>query len=285
GHRGRVEGAVEARGRGGGWGRGSSTAAVVELHRGRVRRHRGARQLLFNGSVYRSEVATKVRFDEKKLRASDTTWCRELARREKARVEPQREIDFFWLTHDANISNPASRRRGTEDLARIRAELGAAWGDTDARLDQLRAALRGERGSDSRVEVRDAAPPASRTVTDTDPDYRGRVSTQADPSETKHPAVSAMIKITALDVPYAGHTVPHILRQHDYPFRERIVVVDRRREYEGKYARRDGADPRALDALLNQWSREGIVDRIVDVDDAPERRQAILGRYFGESAD
>ena len=63
-----------------------------------------------------------------------------LRRRSRGRAAVVRGPLFLWLCHGANLSNPARRYVFGHPLAAAREAVGAAaWGDTDAQLDALRA--------------------------------------------------------------------------------------------------------------------------------------------------
>ncbi len=248
---------------GGGW--------FVDLRAGKCAQYRARSRVLFNGAGFRGDVARATRFDERRRRASDTGWLRAIdgAHRRKTVVLPGDEA-FFWLCHDTNLSNPARRRRFPTDLSVLRQRLGQAWGDTDAQLERLRAAVGGRHRG---------------------PEVPPRVPRQARhrPTQTRktracagasRPPVAAVVKISALDVPYAGATIPHFLRQAKTDFADRILVVDRRSDFRGKYRSRSVASVDQLDALCEMLVRDKVVDRIVGVDDDREHQGEILARYF-----
>lgn len=121
---------------------GPSRSWFVDLRRMRTRPHAPHRGILFNGLAVRRSALTGVQFDERVRRAADTAWVTSIRRRTgcpPARIE---SLLFFWLCHDGNISNPASRYVFTHPLSALRDAVGApAWTDTDAELAALRDRL------------------------------------------------------------------------------------------------------------------------------------------------
>lgn len=234
---------------------GQTQGWFVDLEHGRCSNYRGSR-ILFNSAVFETELARSVRFDENVARASDTRWLRALAARHRdngRRVGG--ESLFAWLSHERNLSNPVSKRRFRQPLTDFQARVGAAWGDTTQELDALRGRLRGEK-EDSKERSRD---------------------------RRQHTPISAIVKATILDAAYLGTTVPHLLRQAGVDFDERLVVVDPRPEFEGKYTHRSKSSRAHLDAVLEELVSRGEIDRVVMVD--PEQRQAVMRDYFGRDAE
>jgi glycosyltransferase involved in cell wall biosynthesis len=118
---------------------GSQHAWFVDLRRGRARRYDSRRLVLFTGSLFRRQALEATRFDEKRRRAADTAWLRSVIQhsRREPRVVP--ELVTWWLCHDRNISNPATRYVFPHALADVRAMVGDGdWGDTDVELERLR---------------------------------------------------------------------------------------------------------------------------------------------------
>jgi len=101
---------------------------------------------------------------------------------------------------------------------------------------------------------------------------------------SKEPPVSAFVKMTTLDAPYAGVMVPHMLDEARFPFAERIALVDRRERYLGKYTDRPRATREDLDRVLATMLEKRQIDRVIEVDPARSVRAPIMERYFGEDA-
>jgi hypothetical protein len=187
------------------------------------------------------------------------------------------DTGFFWLCHDTNLSNPATRRRFPSDLDCLRSRIGEAWGDTDEQLAALRERLglperSGQLHPCAAVHVTSSSAPTL--------DPPSTVECEA----AELPPVAAVIKATALDVPFLGITLPHMLEQAKHPFCERVLVLDRRRRFEGKYARRTGGTVEELDALARELEISRIIDRVVTIEELLPRRDEVLVRYFGDDA-
>jgi hypothetical protein len=122
---------------------GSSRSWFVDVHSEGCQPYSGHRSIIFNGAGFRADLARAIRFDERIRKASDTVWMREFRTRHKAKGEllARDAILTLWLCHDANISNPRTRRRFTSSLDDLKASLGAAWQDTEYQLSELRERL------------------------------------------------------------------------------------------------------------------------------------------------
>jgi hypothetical protein len=95
------------------------------------------------------------------------------------------------------------------------------------------------------------------------------------------PRVSAVIKATVLDTDFLAATVPHMLAQARFDFAERIVVVDRRPEFTGKYQDRPRSTRAALDEALASLVARNVIDRVLDVPTRPDEIEPVMGLYFG----
>ncbi len=122
---------------------GSSRSWFVDLHSDGCQPYSGHRSIIFNGAGFRADLARAIRFDERIRKASDTVWMREFRTRHKAKGEllARDAILTLWLCHDANISNPRTRRRFTSTLDDLKASLGPAWLGTEEQLSELRERL------------------------------------------------------------------------------------------------------------------------------------------------
>jgi hypothetical protein len=117
---------------------GARRAFFVDLRRERARTYESQRMVLFTGSAFRLSALETTRFDEQKVRAADTQWLRTLI--QQAQVPPRvvSRILTWWLCHDRNISNPATRYVFPNALRDVRLAVGGdGWGDTDAELTRL----------------------------------------------------------------------------------------------------------------------------------------------------
>jgi hypothetical protein len=114
----------------------------VDLRRGRLRPYQGQRRILFNSMGAVLSAVLPVPFDERLPRAADTAWLAAL--RTAGLPEPVvlPEVLSFWLCHQRNVSNPASRYVFRRPLTELAHAVGAAdWADTDQQLAALRVRL------------------------------------------------------------------------------------------------------------------------------------------------
>lgn len=93
--------------------------------------------------------------------------------------------------------------------------------------------------------------------------------------------VTAIVKATVLDAAYLGVMVPHMLRQARYPFAERIIVIDSRREFAGKYRSREVSPQRELDQVLDDLVARGEIDRVLEVSYDKDTVASVNRSYFG----
>jgi len=75
--------------------------------------------------------------------------------------------------------------------------------------------------------------------------------------------------------------VPHMLRQARYAFRERIVVVDPRRAFSGKYRARESGSEQALERALDGLVARGEIDRVLRVPYDADSVAAVNRAWFG----
>lgn len=122
---------------------GCSVGWFVDLATGQASPHAARRGVLFNGCAVRRDRIGRFRFDEDLPRGADSVWLSGLSRAcAPGEIVRLSESLFCWLRHQANLSNPRSARSFPHPPAVLRAVLGAAaWADTDAELDRLRASL------------------------------------------------------------------------------------------------------------------------------------------------
>lgn len=124
---------------------GPSRAWFFDLPTRRFTRYDGRGRILFNGALFRSDVARGVEFDVRLKRASDTDWLRRLG----VGYGPGSSVDrdlFFWVCHGRNLSNPRARVGASCAERELAQRMGSEeWGDTSAALGRLPSSLRGER--------------------------------------------------------------------------------------------------------------------------------------------
>ena len=99
--------------------------------------------VIFNAAAFSADLARKVRFDERLIKASDTGWLTAVLRAARGAVHRLRGGPHtFWLCHDHNLSNPRDRLPLCFPLAHARQSVGdVAWDGTDAQLARLRERL------------------------------------------------------------------------------------------------------------------------------------------------
>lgn len=257
---------------------GSAEGWFLDLQTLRCTRYKApGRRILFNSAGFRTDAARKVAFPAHVQRASDTRWMATLERRFDTAGEVIDRPLFFWLCHQGNLSNPASKRRFTQDFTALERHIdGAAWGDTGRALEALkdrlgstvmseRAGWRNQPAVRPRASVAAAAQPA----------------VQAGPEAAVNTPVTAIVKATVQDAAYLGVMVPHMLRQARYPFAERILVVDPRREFAGKYRTRGAVSRQELDRVLDHLKARGEIDRVLEVPYGEDAVATINRAYFG----
>ncbi len=179
-------------------------------------------------------------------------------------------------------------------LSQVRGALGSSWADTDERLQQLRRSprvapstnlvrrvpwtIRGARSA----RARGANVGASNIVTAA-PSVPSHAAALPTEPAAALPSVSVMIKATVLDAPYLEGIVPHMIAQAGFAFAERLIVVDPRLEFSGKYSSRPAATRAALDGALERLLARGAIDRVVHVPYEPEIVADVQTTYFGRS--
>lgn len=94
------------------------------------------------------------------------------------------------------------------------------------------------------------------------------------------PPVSFTVNVCNADVPYLDKTLRHMLRALNFPFKERLLAYDPGRQ-EGKYVERTQGSRAEMEALLDGFLRDGVVDRIDVIPWSKAEQQRILARYFG----
>lgn len=262
----------------------------VDLITRRCQAYLGFRgRTIFNSAGFRLEAARNTIFPENLRTGSDTPWMESLAAHHPGgAVFMERQDLFFWLCHTNNLSNPTRRRHLSEPLERLKTVIGEeSWGDTDSALEALQSRILREAPS------RPAAIPQRRQSMTTKTKVSlssipKPLSSQA-PAEAEKdmmpPSIGVMIKATVLDAPYLETMVKHMLAQARYPFTERVIVVDRRLDFSGKYRNRPRMDQQSLDRVLGELLAAKVIDTVRDVDMHPGQVKQVMARYFYESAE
>ncbi|MGA7732107.1 MAG: glycosyltransferase family 2 protein [Chloroflexia bacterium] len=268
---------------------GSRRAWFVDLTTRRCEAYAGFKgRVVFNSALFSRETAQKIAFQENLRSASDTPWMASLMSAHPGGVVLlDRQDLFFWLCHSTNLSNSARRKRFSEPLGRLKTLVGSeAWGDTSEALDALHNRLAQSAPVQTGATLPKKQPIAQLPQETRVPTAHVLQARSRSDNEAKDPVtpVAAMVKATVLDAPYLGTMVRHMLSQARYPFTERVVVVDRRVDFSGKYQHRPRLGQQALDRVLEGLLDDRVIDAVHDVDIRPQVITEIMGRYFVEQA-
>lgn len=121
---------------------GPTASWFVDLARLRARPYGARRLTIFNGALFRRTTIGDTRFDEARRPATDTTWLAKVLSTDKGQPHLHPTALAFWLCHETNISNPASRRTFPLPLRRVIDSVGsAAWSTTSSELIGLQQRL------------------------------------------------------------------------------------------------------------------------------------------------
>lgn len=284
---------------------GASASWFLDVLGRRCARYTAESGLIFNGALFRTAAVRPIRFDVGRLRASDTGWMRAVVERYPNAVRRVPDfVPFFWLCHARNLSNPQHRVRFDRPADEIEAAIGAAaWGDTGAELDHLRERL-GRVVAQPSERLSDVPTSMPRIIGNWSRRGPGVSWTRANAASVEHgiaaayepgPAaelprksieptpvpVSVLVKATILDAPYLAVLVPHMLAQAGVAFSERVIVVDPRPEFSGKYQSRPRGTRHELDAVLSRLLGRNVIDRVIDVPSNRDEVAAVMTKYFG----
>jgi hypothetical protein len=282
---------------------GPCEAWFVDLWTKRCNRYGGS-QVIFNGAVFEREFALTQRFDPERLRGSDTLWLRALAARNGSTWSRFPKPLFLWLVHESNLSNPRSRRACRNPTSELATRVGEdAWAGTELELERLRERLGGERAPAPIVSMprlpNGGQNRASRAMPAIIAGWGGRggmtlgrsmpkverpspvpLPVTAEDGAASALEVSAFVKATVLDVPYVETMTRHMLAQAKFDFTERVLLIDPRLEFSGKYSKRARFERAALDAATSRLLSDGVIDRVVVVPYDAHEIERVLGRYF-----
>jgi hypothetical protein len=92
------------------------------------------------------------------------------------------------------------------------------------------------------------------------------------------PPVSAVVGVSVFDVGHLAVTLPHVLRQAQYPFAERVVVIDPLAQ-PGARNRTRGELAELEQILSAAWAAD-VIDRVVALDAGDAAQRRTLDRYF-----
>lgn len=98
---------------------------------------------------------------------------------------------------------------------------------------------------------------------------------------TKFASCSLSIMVARTDIPFMMHTIPHLVRTCNYPFVERVLMVDTAPLSGDKLLRPGIGTMEQLRECCDKLVREGVVDKVVDIDYSLDYRQKIYKKHFG----
>ena len=265
---------------------GSKSAFFLDLFTLRTRSYSSRKRLIFNSIGVRTDLARETRFSEGLRRASDAEWMKKLDKGDARITNLPRSDLFFWLCHKSNISNPTDRIKCKEEHAILKELLGEQnWTETNERLLELKAAI-----TTARMVIRKREQKVGQEYFDQT--LKGSLGTNQEKSHTGQPKnghdtqelepVSAFVKATILDGAFVAPMVPHMLRQAKYPLAETYLLVDPRKEFEGKYRSRAKA-PMEFEHAVEQLLEQGTVERIVEVDYSTDMVRDVMSAFFGSA--
>jgi hypothetical protein len=97
----------------------------------------------------------------------------------------------------------------------------------------------------------------------------------------KFAGCSLSIMVARTDIPFIMHTIPHLVRTCNYPFVERVLMIDTAPLSGDKLLRPGIGSIEQLRECCDKLLQQGIVDQVVDIDYSPEYRDKIYQKHFG----
>jgi len=95
------------------------------------------------------------------------------------------------------------------------------------------------------------------------------------------PSCSLWILVARTDIPFMMQTIPHLVRMSNYPFQEKVLVIDTAPLSGDKVNRPGVGTLEELKALTQKLLDEGIVDRVVSINYDPNYRKKVYQKHFG----
>lgn len=87
--------------------------------------------------------------------------------------------------------------------------------------------------------------------------------------------------IARTDIPFMMHTIPHLVRSCNFPFHQKILVVDTA-PLSGEKVNRPGIGTmEQLRKNCAELIRQGVMDKAIDMDYSPSYRKQIYRKHFG----
>jgi hypothetical protein len=91
------------------------------------------------------------------------------------------------------------------------------------------------------------------------------------------------INICVTDLPYINYTVPHLVRSCNYPFTEKMLVIDTA-PMKGRYRNRVLPSLSELEVAAEKLVDQGYIDAIAKVDYRLEIREPIIKKHLGRAS-
>ncbi len=97
------------------------------------------------------------------------------------------------------------------------------------------------------------------------------------------PSCSLWMFVARTDISFMMHTIPHLVKMNNFPFEEKVLVIDTA-PLTGEKVNRPGVGTmEELRECTQQLLKANIVDRIVDINYDPNYRHQVYRKHFGTS--
>lgn len=95
------------------------------------------------------------------------------------------------------------------------------------------------------------------------------------------PSCSLSILVARTDIPFMMHTIPHQVRSCNFPFTQRVLVMDTA-PLSGEKVNRPGIGTlEQLQEYCHELIAMGVADKLIEIDYSPEYRDRIYRKHFG----
>ncbi|WP_414542043.1 hypothetical protein [Nostoc sp. CCY0012] len=98
----------------------------------------------------------------------------------------------------------------------------------------------------------------------------------------KTPSCSLWIFVARTDTSFLLHTIPHLVKMNNFPFEERVLVVDTAPLMGHTVNRPFIGTMQELRECTEKLLEAGIVDRIVDINYDPSYHDSMYRKHFGQ---
>lgn len=95
------------------------------------------------------------------------------------------------------------------------------------------------------------------------------------------PSCVLSIMVARTDIPFMMHTIPHLVKMCNFPFSQRMLVIDTAPLSGDKVNRPGVGTIEQLRSYCQQMLTAGVVDKVVDIDYSPSYRSQIYQKHFG----